>query len=208
MQIRYDEIQKDTIAISRMPPIDGLIRSLSNKNIDPKDGSTSEFWRERLVQIFSAILEDNPAYTQIIYIGLADKGKELVRVDQSQGDIVVVSPKDFQQKLNEPYMQQVLSGHRRFFYSELTYNRKNSKIDNQKLPTLHAIQPVIDKQGKLFGAIVINIDFKIMQSSVFSKLKGNEVAYLFDQMGSFLDYDDSSGSLKFFFNNDKTHITP
>lgn len=208
MQNRYDEIQKDAIAISRMPPIEGVIRSLANQNIDPIDGSSSDRWRERLIQIFSAMLKDNPAYTQIRYIGLADQCKELVRVDQGQGDIVVISGADLQQKLEEPYMQQVLRGHRRFFFTDLTYNREHNKIDSLMLPTLRAVQPIIDKQGRLFGAIIIDVDFKKMQSAVFTKLKGNEIAYLFDQMENFLEYDESNSSLKFSFSNDKDHITP
>tara|TARA_A200000113_G_scaffold223409_1_gene238975 strand:- start:1795 stop:2199 length:405 start_codon:yes stop_codon:yes gene_type:complete len=76
----YDVMRNDASIVAYTPPINGLIRSMANGDIDPQDGSTTTLWRTRLETIFISIMSDRPHYTQMRYIGIADEGLELVRV--------------------------------------------------------------------------------------------------------------------------------
>ena len=69
--------------VVRTPPIQGIIRSQRNDGVDPLDGSTTELWRARLEQIFTAMMVNQSYYSQLRYIGVANNGREIVRVDQS-----------------------------------------------------------------------------------------------------------------------------
>lgn len=94
--------------VSQTPPIAGIIRSERNGGVDPNDGSTTELWRRRLEQIFTAMMVNQPYYSQLRYIGVQDNGRELVRVDQSGGLRWSVPAEELQQKGPEPYMRDAL----------------------------------------------------------------------------------------------------
>ncbi len=86
----FKEMKTDLSVISGTPPIQGIIRSTKNGGVDPKDGSTTELWRARLGNIFTATIKNKPDYTQIRYIGIGDAGREIVRVNKDGDDSHVV----------------------------------------------------------------------------------------------------------------------
>ncbi len=98
-------LRQDVQFLSKTPPIQGIIRTRGTGGIDPLDGSTERLWRQRLMTIFTEFLQAKPGYTQIRYIGVADAGREIVRVDRRGDALVAVPDKDLQKKLDEPYMQ-------------------------------------------------------------------------------------------------------
>jgi hypothetical protein len=57
----------------------------------------------RLQEIVSAFLKANPDYYQARYIGLADGGRELVRVERQAGSMVAARRADLQRKGDRDY---------------------------------------------------------------------------------------------------------
>ncbi|QKQ27200.1 hypothetical protein [Candidatus Reidiella endopervernicosa] len=72
-------------------PIQGLVRAIKNNDLDPSDGSTKQQWRERLEQIFVRFVEAKPDYKQIRYIGVAEGGREIVRIERLGEDLGIVA---------------------------------------------------------------------------------------------------------------------
>ena len=105
----YQEVKNDLKIVSYTPPIQGIIRSLHHKGIDPKDKSTTQLWKNRLATIFFSIMQANPSYMQLRYIGINHNGRELVRVNRVNGQLIVVPEHQLQAKASEPYFQQVLA---------------------------------------------------------------------------------------------------
>ena len=63
------------------PPVQGIVRATQHAGIDPREATPYPVWVSRLQTIFSAYARNNPNIAQIRYIGLADNGRELVRVN-------------------------------------------------------------------------------------------------------------------------------
>ena len=188
-QDAYDAVQSEAKIISRTPPIRGLMRSMAHNGVDPKDGSTTQLWKNRLETIFISVMQANPYYTQIRYIGLADTGLELVRVNRTKNGFQAVNAEELQHKGEEPYVKKVQEGLDTFFFSKVTLNRENGIIEKDRVPTIRAIMPVKDSKGKVFGMIIINVDFEGLMKKMFYSARPDINAFLTNQSGDYVEYD-------------------
>jgi len=118
-----------------------------------------ELWRRRLVEVFSALLRSNPDYLQARLIGTADGGRELVRVERTDGGIQNTPAARLQRKGHRPYFRtatRLRPG--QVHLSDITLNREQGRVVEPWMPVIRAAVPVTDAQGTLFGVIVINQD--------------------------------------------------
>ena len=92
LNMALDKLRRDALFLSDTPPVSGIIRATENGGIDPRESDTREVWERRLQEIFSAFASANPDYYRIRYIGVADGGRELVRVDMRDGKAKVIPP--------------------------------------------------------------------------------------------------------------------
>lgn len=145
--------------LSNTPPVGGIIRATANQGFDPRDKNTHAQWEKRLQEIFAAFLRARPDYDQVRYIGVADGGLELVRVERKNGRVEVVSGKNLQAKGDRDYFLAGLglkAG--QVHFSEFNLNREHGKIEYPLHPAVRAVTPVFADNGKVFGMIVINRD--------------------------------------------------
>ncbi|MGZ9809902.1 ATP-binding protein [Pseudoroseicyclus sp. H15] len=151
---------QDAAVLAGTPPVDGIRRAAADAaGLDPLDGSSIAIWRGRLQTIFIALLRQRPDYAQIRYIGLADAGRELVRVDRAPDPLGIIarSPDELQQKAEEPYMRELAERQSLTpFFTEVSLNRENGRIAPGEVAMIRAIYPVANAEGQIFGAIVIN----------------------------------------------------
>lgn len=176
--------------VSKTPPIAGMIRSERNDGIDPRDGSTTELWRHRLEQIFTAMMVNKPYYSQLRYIGVHDNGRELVRVDQSGNLRWAVAETDLQQKGAEAYMREAVEiGPEEVHFSDINYNRENGAIDPRRIPTIRAMIPVLDDQDQLFGIVIANINIEALMSGAFDEARPAFPAMVIADGGEVFEYD-------------------
>ncbi|MBU0539339.1 MAG: hypothetical protein KKF24_09605, partial [Gammaproteobacteria bacterium] len=87
MLATLDRLKKDAYFLSGTPPISGIIRASRNDGFDEKERSSLQLWSKRLQEIFAAYLETHPSVMQVRYIGIANDGRELVRVDRKDGRV-------------------------------------------------------------------------------------------------------------------------
>ncbi|WP_198662880.1 sensor histidine kinase [Cohaesibacter intestini] len=203
----YKELQNEAFIISQLPPIAGLIASTRNNDVDPKDGSTTAHWRGRLETIFISLLRARSHYTQLHYIGVADGGRELVRVDQTNDGIDVVTPQNLQQKEGERYFQESLrlqAG--QTYFSDVTYNREHGKVDTLMTPTLRTIVPVFDDDGQMFGLVVINVNYEKLMQLGLQNSTPSRVAYAINNHGDYLKIDALSKFGSFEFHEDQSYL--
>lgn len=159
----YLELENDATVVSALPPIGGIIRVRANSAMDLPDQSTEAQWRSRLETIFVSMMDVRGAYTQMRFIGIADHGRELVRVNRTASGYERVSVGQMQQKENEPYFQAALQqGGDSVIYSDVTFNREHGEDELPGTPTLRVMVPVYDRSHSLFGFVVINVDYAVM----------------------------------------------
>lgn len=154
-----DVLRRDTLFLSNTPPVSGIMRATQNHGYDPRYGNTSRVWEERLQQIFSAFSEAHPEYYQIRFIGVADGGREIVRIDYRDGRTEVTPSGKLQRKADRDYFKATLAlRDGEVHLSEFNLNREEGVIEQPHLPTLRAAVPVFDSSGQIFGMVVINMD--------------------------------------------------
>ena len=56
MEISIESIKNDTLMLSKVPPIQGIIRAIKGKGIDKDGNSTIAEWTERLMSFSAAFL--------------------------------------------------------------------------------------------------------------------------------------------------------
>lgn len=189
LEADFENMAGDLRLIALTPPIDGLIRSGANGGIDGADGSTQEQWKTRLETIFTSMMQVRPSYAQVRFIGLADNGRELVRVNRKGGQLVPVAKDDLQSKSSEPYFKSSLNqsyGEVRFH--RVSPNRENGQIESESVPMLRLTLPIFDQGGARFGMIVINIDIEKRLQTSMQKIDPVQKAYLVTGLGDIYWY--------------------
>ncbi len=190
LEMHFETMARDAQILSATPPIQGIMRSgAASGQVDPLDGTPLMLWENRLATIFTAFLEARPAYTQVRYIGLADNGRELVRVDRKDGAIVRLRGEDLQQKGDEPYMQRVYAaqdGH--FFFTPVTLNRELGRVEETRTPTIRLVLPVPDREGGYFGAIVLNANYEALLAQLDPELMPGSTLTVVDANGDYMTF--------------------
>jgi hypothetical protein len=89
----------------------GLARAaVAGSDVDPMTGTSTAEWKARLTSRFIAELKAKPEYAQFRIIGVADGGREIVRVDRMgpEGAIRVVPEAELQRKGDRVYFKEAV----------------------------------------------------------------------------------------------------
>ncbi len=187
------ELVRDAALLAGMPPIQGLIRAGEGGGIDPTDGSSYGLWKERLETIFEEALRQKPDYLQVRYIGAADGGRELVRVQRefTGAPIERVESPALQRKGDEPYFRAALdapSGE--VFLSRITLNREHGEIEEPHVPMARAAVPVFTPEGETYGIVVINYDIGAHVRRLNTARSDQRDFFLVNELGQYLLHPD------------------
>lgn len=182
------ELRQNALFLAHTPPIAGIIRTDHNHGFDPRDRNTRAVWQQRLQEIFTAFTKAHPEYYQIRYIGVADGGREIVRVNNYPGHAVeIASGKALQQEAARDYFQATLKLPPDAVYlSDITLNREHGVIEQPHLPTLCASVPVYQPDGKIFGMLVINMDMGDLLTAIAFSPPHQSQTYLANRNGYYL----------------------
>lgn len=204
----YLNIRQDLAFLYETSPINAIIQTQQNQYTNLKNKESLQIWQKRLATIFEALLKNREYYSQIRFIGLKDRGKEIVRVDVEKGKLRTVNQNELQQKGNEAYFLQAINTEKEdVFFSKITYNREHGKVTNKKTPTLRAIKPVFYK-GKLFGLLVININYKKFLANAIIKAHLKRSILLYDNSKNYIEYNPVSNAINYVHNTIKEKETP
>ncbi|MCE2510022.1 MAG: PAS domain S-box protein [Alphaproteobacteria bacterium] len=182
----YDLLRSDALIVSQTPPFKGLARSMPNGDVDPRDGSTTEDWRRRLATIFTSVMAYHPEFVQMRYIGIADGGRELVRVDR-RGEQTYVTPlQGLQRKGEESYFTEgVRLNVNEVYFSPITLNRDYGRIDHN-LPVVRIVVPAFAPNGQLFGLLVINAHYEKFLRGILNEIHPDGDTYLLNDTGDYI----------------------
>lgn len=199
-QAAFSELRKDVFVLSETPPIAGLIRTADNNGIDSVDGSTDELWRKRLGKIFELMIRAKDSYVQIRYIGIADGGRELVRVNKHGSFVEFVPAGRLQQKQDEFYFKEALNVPKGdIYYSVVSLNRENGKVQKPFLPIIRVAKVIYDDNDQPFGMIVINAAYETILHTILDGLDTNKDIYLVNEQGDLIRYNASESEHEFHF---------
>ncbi len=159
-------LKDDLRFISESPAIIGIMRAYKGGGYDDRENMTYAMWRKRLISFFKTIINAREAYCQIRFVGAADGGKEIVRVDRrfDKGKKIVVIPEEeLQPKSHRDYFKEIASlKPGSFYYSKINLNVEQKKIAIPHQPVLRTALSIVDENDVFFGFIIINVDFNTM----------------------------------------------
>ncbi|MEN7546848.1 response regulator [Rapidithrix thailandica] len=159
---------------------------------------SQEEWSAQLAAIFHSLLESRPQYFQVRLIGMANQGKELIRLEQFNKQITQTPAEQLQRKGDRPYFQETARLPAGAIYlSDINLNQEYQTISEPHIPTFRVASPIVAPSGNTFGIIIINVDL----SSFFQdlqKLTGqNQQVYLTNEKGDYLLHPDPSKTFGF-----------
>src|SRR5262249_22598281 len=146
-------------------------------------------WRERLIRRIVADVGAKPAYAQFRFIGLADGGREILRVDRSgpNGAVRSAGDTELRREGSRPYFQDTLKlGKDEIYVSPIELTRENDAIETQEVPTLRVAAPVFAPDGKPFGIAIINVDMREAFDRIRSSVRAGEQIYVVGEDGAYL----------------------
>mgnify|MGYP003630219758 CR=1 FL=1 len=180
-------LRRDVIFLSNTPPVLGLNRAHGNDGYDARDAITEEVWKQRLQEIFSAYLHAHPTATQVRYIGVESGGKEVIRVDQRDGNIVVTQPDKLQVKGGRSYFLETVRRKGDVYISDINLNRENGSVADLSERTIRAGIAVNDVRGGIAGIVIINTSADQILNSLASEIDANFNSYLLNENGYFIN---------------------
>ncbi|WP_332852320.1 PAS domain S-box protein [Duganella sp. S19_KUP01_CR8] len=198
LQRELDDLRRDTIFLASVPPVAGLARAEGNGGYDALENTPGTYWEARLVNIFTAYAIANPDITQLRLIGVADQGRERIRIDRSGGKLVATSKADLQQKGETEYMRMAMrlpAG--QTYLSEINLNREHGELQVPHVATIRAATPVYNSAGQVFAVVVINYDVRAIMRPVSGNLPTGFRAYLTNAAGDFVLHPDPSRAYGF-----------
>jgi PAS domain S-box-containing protein len=179
----------DIIAIRDSNSAKELAKAHPDGDSDPAARLTEAQWRRRLAVHFAAELAGKPAYAQLRLIGIANGGRELVRVDRSGpgGAIRVVPDAELQPKGERDYFKATIAlppGH--LYVSPVDLNEERGAIEVPHVPTLRTAAPIFTRDGKPFGIIILNFDLRSAFAHIRSEMRNHIKLYVVNEHGDYL----------------------
>lgn len=191
---KIEEMQNDALFLASTPPIDGMKRAIKT-GFDNEGSSSLNQWKERLSVIFKEMLHAKKDYTQIRFIGYANNGKEVVRVDRKYGKVIREIEDNLQQKGSEKYFKDAFKiGFNSIYLSEFSLNRERGKVEYPKNIVIRSAMPIYIDHKTPFGLLIINTSYKTIFRNLLNLIDDNEDIIITDKYGSILL--DSSNNLK------------
>lgn len=186
-----DNFYNDVLFLRKVPPIQGIIRARAGGGIDPKEQSSYDVWRQRLVGIFAAMLENNSSYMQLRYLN--EKGEEMVRVDAEGKNITVIPPNQLQNKFDRSYFQETMKlSEGQVYVSPLELNQEQGVIEKPYKPVIRYATPIFDPNGEKKGIVIANIWGNPLIDLIKDKIADrNTEVFVVNQEGYYIYHDNS-----------------
>ncbi|WP_196140483.1 response regulator [Aliikangiella sp. G2MR2-5] len=190
---RIKGLLNDLDFVSKTPPIQGIIRASNSSESDPVDGSTLKLWKKRLSSIFVAYLTTYPHIDQIRYIGFENNGKELVRVNRQDTEVIVVEEENLQFKETHDYVVRSRTlAQGEYYLSPISLNKEFGEVEVPYKPMLRIAKPIFDHKDRIFGIVIINYRFQAILDSLKEIENNHFQFFLLNQFGDFLYHHDEN----------------
>ncbi|MCC6753599.1 MAG: response regulator [Saprospiraceae bacterium] len=182
------DVCKDAIYLSKNPFL-----------ADYLQGNGGTGLRNKIAQEFLALLTAKNHYAQIRVIGLENKGKEQIRVDQLDDRLFVVPDSLLQVKGDRDYFRETIRlPQDSIYFSAINLNQEYGKIFVPHTPTLRVGTPLY-RDGRVWGIVIINVDLRPFFSKLRQLAGQQNVLKLFNADGYYLIHPDSNHTFRFEF---------
>lgn len=187
LRTKIDRLQRDVVYLSRLPSLDGLMRATLNNGFDEIEQQSGSILTKRLQGRFASFLDANPEYFQAHFIGIADEGRELIRVRSSAGVLEVVPSDQLPSMQSRNYFiaaQPLKTGE--VYSSDIHLHQELGELERPLRRTISAATPIYTEGGVLFGMVVIDMDIGAALDKLAANNLGYISTYMFTQRGDYI----------------------
>ncbi len=159
-------------------------------------------WRDRLAARFVAELAVKPNYSQFRIIGVADGGREIIRVDRSGSGktIRVVPDGELEQRGDSDYFQRAIRlGPNEVDVSPIELNQEQGVVELPHVPVIRTAAAIHTPDGRPFGIVVINVDLGAAFARVRAARRPDSQIFVVNERGDYLLHPDQSREFGFAF---------
>jgi PAS domain S-box-containing protein len=184
---RYRE---DAVFLTSTPLIADLQRSIAREESSIA-GTTLDNSKERLAEIFTAYMLSSREVYQVRLID--DAGQEMVRVEKKGNTMVTVPDRELQNKSKRYYFKKTKELHQgKVLVSDLDPNIEFGVIERPLKSTLRYSTPIIQRDGTVFGIIIINVDAMALFDEINKKNNKDKFVYLNNYLSDFVLHEDET----------------
>ncbi len=203
-------VEHDARFLIKTPSMAGIVQSSILPAPDEgSSGFIQESSRLGLEKLFRSMLSDQALYSQIELVGIADSGRELVRVNRTDGGIETAAIADLAPTGEFSYLNHSERPDGGDLYvAKVTLVRGSGDGNTNERPAIQFVLPVHDERNILFGALVLNADLHSMLKKTLPQLPGGHTVLLTTRAGDFLEYDAQNTEISFYFRNDENWYEP
>ena len=200
--VRHDlaRMRAEVRFLAEMPPITGIARALANDGYDAEGHSSQQMWLKRLGEIFAAYARSDPTVRQVRLIGIADRGRELLRIERQGAFVSRIPDGHLQSKSDRPYVRRTLALPPGAIYvSEIELNREHGRIEEPSWATVRVATAAAGDDNKAFGIVVINYDADRLLSKLSVTESNLTTIYAANAQGDFVVHPDPEKRFAFEF---------
>lgn len=188
MEQYLNMVEADVRSIANSPLVRQLAAQAASDDVAESQLGAKQL-RALLNEDFFARISAIPAYAQIRLIGLADGGREIIRVDRLSpgGQPTIVPESKLQKKAARPYFQNAIAvGSGKVYVSPIELNQEHGAIETPHVPVIRVASPINAPVGHAFAVVVINVDMRPIFNDLRARMADGESLYIANAKGDFL----------------------
>jgi PAS domain S-box-containing protein len=185
--------RQSLVFLAHTPPIAGLARAATSGGFDRKENNSAEQWKERLSIIFLNYAVSMPGILQLNLIGVADQGRELVRLNNHLGKPELVPESALKPRGNRPLFKSAMTMKEGDVgVSDIELYRENGVILRPLTPWIRFWTPCFTMDKRRFALLLVAIDAStLLKPLVVGGKDASMLLFVANQDGIFLSHPDA-----------------
>jgi signal transduction histidine kinase/CheY-like chemotaxis protein len=164
-------------------------------------GLKRDEWRSRFARRLAAELAAKQNFAQYRIIGIADGGREILRVDRNaDGSPRVVPESELERRGDREYFMQTLSAAKgAVIVSPVDLYQVQGAAGTHRMPIVRVSTAIYSPEGQPFGILVVNIDLRPAFGRIDNETEPDATVYVVNEWGDYLAHPDDSREFGFAF---------
>jgi signal transduction histidine kinase/ActR/RegA family two-component response regulator len=195
LDIYLRDTRGDVLALRAVPAHDRLMRTIAGNGLDADEQTAEAKWRADVEGIYAGLLNAKPAIREISLIGIADRGREIIRVDRGGPGRAarVARPAERRTEGDRDYFRETFARQPGEAYvSPIVLARRDGVIAEPHTPVVRVATVIQDGAGQPIAIIVINLDVRPMFEALCAAVDDHSQVYIVNAAGDFLMHPDQS----------------
>ena len=192
-------LKEEAQFLGQLPAISAVMHARLNEGHDSRENLGEEYWKMRLAEVIKTVMKQRLLYSQIRLVENKQSGFELIRVDRTDRGIEIShSHIALEESVQEDFQNTLKISEPSTYFSRVKYKRKHGEIVSPLQPMLRVGVPIQTGDGELFGAIIIDVDFRQIADTLYQPHSKADY-FLTNEFGDYIVHPEESNQLAFEF---------